>query len=164
MTYLIVLAIYTSILFAIAWLSRRSLGTATLALAAGALLANLWTESLTPIVAQSGLVLVQPPLASIVAIALTLLPALLIVFRLPKPASPHHGLISALVFAILAATLTYGPFSNAVVLDDASQQIVRTLVSYQNIIITIGVIYGVLEVVWHHTPKAHTGGKGKHHK
>lgn len=44
MTYLIVLVIYLAVLFAVAWLSRRSLGVPTLMLAAGALLADIWTD------------------------------------------------------------------------------------------------------------------------
>ena len=59
MTYIIILVIYLALLYLVAWLSRRSMGGSTLALAAGALLANLWTDSLTPIVAQSGIVIVQ---------------------------------------------------------------------------------------------------------
>lgn len=61
MTYLIILGVYSAVLFAVAWLSRRSLGVPALALAAGALMADLWTDSLTPLVAQAGLEIVKPP-------------------------------------------------------------------------------------------------------
>lgn len=155
MTYLIVLAIYLAILFIAAWLSRRSLGVPTLALAAGALLATIWTDSLTPIVAESGLVIVQPPLTSIVSVALTLLPALLVMVRAPKTHSHLHSTFGAIVFALLGVVLTYGAFSNAVVLDESSKNYVLQFVNYQNIIITVCVGLAVLEVLLYKKP--HTG-------
>jgi hypothetical protein len=88
MTFLIVLGIYFAALFLVGWMSRRSMGFPALTLAAGALIADLWTDSLTPVVAQSGLVIVKPPLESLVAIVLTLLPAFVVMMRAPKMAIP----------------------------------------------------------------------------
>ena len=90
MTYLIILGIYLAILFAAAWLSRRNLGVPTLALAAGALLADAWASSLAPVVAQAGLVLTKPPLTSVVAAVLTLLPALIVMVRAGRASSRWH--------------------------------------------------------------------------
>lgn len=160
MTYLIVLAIYFGILFLVAWLSRRSLGVPTLALAAGALLASIWTDSLTPIVAESGLVIVRPPLASIVAITLTLLPAILVMMRSPKASSRGHSIVSAVIFAVLGVVLTYGAFSNAVVLDAASKSYVLEIVKYQNIAITTCVGLALLEILIYKKHHAH----GEKHK
>lgn len=153
MTYLIVLGFYIAILWVLAWLSRRSMGMATIALAAGALLASIWTDSLTPIVASTGVVVIRPPLTSIVSVVITLLPAILILFRAPRIRSHSHSVISAFFFALLAAMLTYGAFSNAVILDEASKQYVREIVQYQNIVITIGVCVGIIEVLLFHKPR-----------
>ena len=160
MSYLIVLVIYLAILFVVGWLSRRSLGVPTLALAAGALLANIWTDSLTPIVAQSGLVIVQPPLTSVVSVVLTLLPAILVMLRAPKTHSNLHSIFGAILFALLGVVLTYGAFSNAVLLDEASKNHVLQFVHYQNSIITICVGLAVLEVLFHKRSHAH----GEKHK
>ena len=149
MTYLIVLGIYFAALAVVGVVSRRSLGMATLALAAGALLAQLWTDSLTPLVAQSGLVVVQPPLASIVAVLLTVVPAVLVMFRSPKALSMLHSVISSLVFAALAVMLTYPAFEKAVVLDEASQTGADQLLGYAPVIITTGIVLGLLEVLLH---------------
>lgn len=156
MTYLIVLGIYFAILFTLAWFSRRSLGVPTLALAAGALLATLWTDSLTPIVAETGIVIVRPPLASIVAVVLTLLPALLVMARAPKTTSKLHGVFGSIIFALLGVVLTYGAFSNAVVLDDASKNYVLEIMKYQNVAITACVSLAVLEVLFYKKPHAHS--------
>ena len=154
MTYLIMLALYFGVLFLVAWLGRRSLGVPTLTLAAGALLANLWTDSLTPIVAESGLVIVRPPLASIVSIALTLLPAILVMMRSHKASSHAHSIVGSVIFALLGVVLTYGAFSNAVVLDDASKSYVLEIVKYQNIAITACVGLALLEVLLYKKPHA----------
>lgn len=162
MTYVIVLIIYFAVLWVIGWMSRKSLGVPTLALAAGALLANLWTDSLTPIVAQAGVTLIQPPLASIVSIAVTLLPAFLVMMRAHKVSSKHHSIFGSLVFAALAVVLTYGAFSNAVVLDEQSKSYIVDFVKYQNIIITACVALALLSVLFYKKPAHHDEKHKKH--
>lgn len=131
------------------------MGVPTLTLAAGALLADLWTDSLTPIVAQSGIVIVQPPLTSIVAIVLTLLPAILLMLRMPKVPSKHHSVFGSILFALLGVILTYGAFSNAVVLDEQSKAYIVDFVKYQNIMITACVVIAILDVLFYKKPVHH---------
>lgn len=153
MTYLIVLGLYFAILFALGWTSRRSMGFPALTLAAGAIITDLWTDSLTPVVAQTGIVLIKPPLQSLVAIALTLLPALVVMIRAPKMASKHHGWFGSLVFAVLGVMLTYGAFSNAVVLDEGSKEVVRQIFSYEASIITVAILCSIAEVFLYRKPR-----------
>lgn len=160
MTYIIVLAIYTAVLFVIALVSRRSLGVPTLTLAAGAMMANLWTNSLTPLVAQTG-VTTRTPLSSIVAITLTLLPAILIMFRSHKTTSKHHSFFGSFMFAVLGVMLTYGAFSDAVAVDAASKLYVTMIMQYQNIAITACVCLAMLSVLFYKKPALH---REKHHK
>ena len=155
MTFLIVLGIYFAALFLVGWMSRRSMGFPALTLAAGALIADLWTDSLTPVVAQSGLVIVKPPLESLVAIVLTLVPAFVVMMRAPKMASKHHGWFGSLVFATLGVMLTYAAFSNAVVLDEGSKDIVRQIFSREAIITTVAILLAVLEVLLYRKPHTH---------
>ena len=138
---MIVLGIYAAALFAVARLSRRSLGVPTLALAA-----DIWTKSLTPVVAQAGLVITSPPLTSVVAVVLTLLPAVMVMFRSGRASPSKVGSVAgALVFALLAVMLTYGAFSAAVVLDDASCPYAAQITQYRNLIITVCVIFAIAE-------------------
>lgn len=155
MTFLIVLGIYFAALFLVGWMSRRSMGFPALTLAAGALIADLWTDSLTPVVAQSGLVIVKPPLESLVAIVLTLVPAFVVMMRAPKMASKHHGWFGSFVFATLGVMLTYAAFSNAVVLDEGSKDIVRQIFSREAIITTAAILLAVLEVLLYRKPHTH---------
>ncbi len=154
MTFLIVLGLYTAILFCIGFFSRRSMGVPALALTAGAVLAKLWTDSLTPIVASSGVIIVQPPLESLVAIALTLIPALFVMIRSHKASALHHAIVGSLIFAVLAVMLTYGAFANAVILDEASTSYVTTLLSYDKIIITVAIVAALFEVLFYRKPHA----------
>jgi hypothetical protein len=153
MTFLVVLGIYLLALFLLGFFSRRSMGIPALALTAGVVLAKLWTDSLTPIVADAGVIVVRPPLSSIVAVALTLIPAILVMVRAPKVAHHAHAVVSSIVFAVLAVMLTYGAFTNAVVLDAASEQYVAQFIKYDNVIITIAIVIALGEVLFH---KKHT--------
>ena len=159
MTYLIVLGLYLALLFLIAFFSRRSMGYPALGLTAGSIIATLWTDSLTPVVAQTGIIVIQPPLTSIVAVCLTLLPALVIMTRAPKVSSHHHGIVGSLVFAVLAVMLTYAAFSNAVVLDAGSEEIVKQIFEYQAVITTVAIVLAILEIVFYKAPHARD-----HHK
>ena len=152
MTYLIMLILYFAILFLLAWFSRRHMGVPTIALAAGALMAGLWTNSLTPFVAQAGVEIMRPPLTSLVSITLTLLPALLVMFRSHKVSSHYRSIIGSIVFAALGVMLTYGAFSNAVVLDEASTKYVLEIVKYQNTIITACVVLATVGILFAKKP------------
>lgn len=161
MTFLLVLGIYLAALFLLAFLSRRLVAMASLALCAGAVLAKLWTTDLTPLVAGAGVQLVSPPLGSIVAVALTLLPALLVLAKSPRTSRKHHMLLSSIVFAVLGVMLTYGAFSNAVVLDEQSKQVVLGILSYERWILTAGIVLAVGEVVMFHKPHHQTDVRKK---
>ncbi|OYW43199.1 hypothetical protein B7Z28_00985, partial [Candidatus Saccharibacteria bacterium 32-45-3] len=66
----------------------------------------------------------------------------------------HHGIVSSLVFAVLAVMLTYGAFVNAVVLDDGSQVFVTQLLAYDKIIITVAIVMALGEVLFYKKPHA----------
>lgn len=155
MTYLTILGIYLGILFIIGFTSRRSMGFPSLALTAGAVMADLWTDSLTPIVAEAGIIMVQPPLSSLVSIALTLVPALVVMIRAPKVSTHHHAWFGSLVFAVLGVVLTYGAFSDAVVLDEASKDAVKHMVTYQPIVTTGAIILAIIDVLLYRRPQVH---------
>lgn len=159
MTFLIVLGFYFLALFGLFFVSRRHIGMPALGLTAGAVLANLWTDSLTPLVAETGFVIEKPPLGSLVAVILTLLPAIIVMLRSTKAHSLAHQFYSSLVFAALTAMLTYGAFANAVVLDETSKDIVVQLLPYDSVIITVCIILALVDVVYHR--KARTGPRKK---
>lgn len=149
MTFLIVLGFYFLALFGLFLISRRHIGMPALGLTAGAVLANLWTDSLTPIVAEAGLMIEKPPLGSVVAVALTLAPAVIVMLRSTKAHSLLHQIYSSVVFAALTVMLTYGAFANAVVLDQTSRDIVVQLLPYDSAVITACIVLALVDIVYH---------------
>ena len=127
------------------------MGVPTLALAAGALLASLWADTLTPIVANAGFVVTKPPLVSLVSI--------LVMLRSHKSPSHHRSVLGSIVFAVLGVVLTYGAFSNAVVLDQQSAHYVTEFVKYQNAIITVCVGLALAEIVFQKSSNHHENKK-----
>lgn len=145
MTYLIVFGIYIAIFTGLFFLSGRRFGLPTLGLAVGALLATLWAEPLAPQVAEAGIIIERPPLTSVVAIGLTLLPALFLIGRAPKVEGKMNRLLGALLFACALALLTYDAFSSAVVLDDASKAAAGFIERYRDIIVTVLLVIAIGE-------------------
>lgn len=72
--------------------------------------------------------------------------------RSPKASSHGHSISNSIIFALLGVLLTYGAFSNAVVLDAASKSYVLEIVKYQNIAITACVAFALFETLLHKKP------------
>lgn len=143
-------------LLAVLYLSGRRVGLPALGLAAGAVLAKLWADPLSPMVAQAGLVIEKPPLQSVVAIGLTLLPALVLLWRSPKAHGQLARLGGGLIFALLGTTLTFSWIQAGVVLDPTSKPIIDAILPYQPLIVTIGLVLATTEILHkphHHVPR-----------
>lgn len=147
MTFLTVLAIYFGVIFGLFFISKRDIGLPVLGLAAGALMAKLWTGDVTPLVAQAGFAITTPPLASIVFVALTFLPVILLMLRTPSAGSILYRVLYSAVFALFGVVLTYEAFSRAVVLDESSKQIVEQMLPYDAIVITLGIAFAIVAVL-----------------
>ena len=65
-------------LFALAYWTRRRFGVLGLALCAGWLLSDMWASQVALYIQKAGVVLVSPPLLSVVEVVLILLPAVLL--------------------------------------------------------------------------------------
>lgn len=161
MTYVLVFGLYVLVLASIGFASRRSLGMPTLALAAGAVLAGLWADDIAPLVASVGLVLTSPPLASVVAVSLTLLPAIIVMLRAPKAGAMVRSIVSSVVFAGLAAMLTFDAFNNSVILDEASRSAAELLTTYRPIVTTVCIVVALVEIMTHRKAAPATDKKHK---
>lgn len=155
MSFLIVLAIVTATLFVTVYITKRRLGVLGLALAAGAMLSSLWVGDLTPLVAQAGIEIVRPPLSSVVATVVTLLPAIILLFGGPSYKASWQRMIGSLAFAVLAIVLLLGPIGAALVIDDSGKPIYEFLHQYQNIFITAGLSLAVIDLLLTRNPRGH---------
>ena len=155
MSFLIVLAIVAAALFVTVYITKRRLGVLGLALAAGAILSSLWVGDLTPLVAQAGIEIIRPPLSSVVATVVTLLPAVILLFGGPSYKASWQRMIGSLAFAVLAIVLLLEPIGAALVVDDSGKPIDEFLHQYQNIFITAGLSLAVIDLLLTRNPRGH---------
>lgn len=146
MSFIVVLVIVAAGLFALSFVTRRRFGSLALALAGGALLANLWTSQAAQLVGNAGVKLVAPPLESLVAITLTLAPAVVLATRGAAYRSLRASAIGSALFAVMAVGLILVPLQTALVIDGPGQSVYDTLYRYRNMAVTAGVVYGVADM------------------
>lgn len=156
MNVVVIFVIIVVALFVIAFATKRRFGVLGLALAAGAMLSSLWTKELTPLVEQSGVVSITlPPLASLVAAALVLLPAVLLFFSGPVYKDKGSRVIGSLAFAVLALALLLEPLGSALVLQDMGKQIYDFFVENKVYIVTAGLVFALFDILATKTPRHH---------
>lgn len=155
MSFLVIFLIIIGSLFAMAYFTKRRFGVLGLALAAGAMLSTLWVGDLTPLIAQAGIILVKPPLESVVSAALILLPAILLLSSGPSYKSQIQRFIGASAFAVLAAALLLDPLGSALVIDKVGQPVYDFFVNYRVIIITVCLVLAVIDLLMTKSPKHH---------
>ncbi|HUO61987.1 MAG TPA: hypothetical protein VMT96_00860 [Candidatus Bathyarchaeia archaeon] len=153
MNIVIVLGIIIAVLFAVTYFTRRRFGVLGLALCAGYLLSTMWTGDVTPWIEGAGVELVAPPLSSLVAVGLVLLPAVLLLFSGPTYHKKLPRLLGAVLFALLAAAFMLGPLGNSLSLDAMGTKVYQQLVDNKNVIITVAIAYALYDLLILKTPK-----------
>lgn len=153
MTFVMIFLLLIMTLFAIAFLTKRRYGVLALGLAAGAMLSTLWVGDLTPIIAQAGFVLVRPPLESVVASLLTLLPAMLLMVNGPAYHKAFQRTAGALLFAVLATVLLLEPLGAALIIEGAGKEVYDFLVTNRIAIITVCLIAAIMDILFTKTSK-----------
>jgi hypothetical protein len=153
MTFVTIFLLLVAGLFALAFFTKRRFGVLGLALVAGAMVSSLWVADLTPVVAQAGFVLVKPPLESVVAASLTLLPALLLLMSGPSYRAGWQRIMGALLFAVLAAVLLLEPLGSALIIEGPGEQLYSFFTHNSVIIITVCVVLALVDLLLTKTPK-----------
>lgn len=159
MNVIIVYAVSLVILFLLAFYTKRRFGVLGLALAAGAMLSNLWAVQLTPIVRSTGLDIAAPPLTTVVAVILVLLPALLLLTSGPTYHKKSEEIIGALLFATLALALLVEPLGSGLVLQGDSKNVYEWVMEHRVWIVTFGLIAALVDLLFAKTPRYN---KSKH--
>jgi hypothetical protein len=158
MSFVVIFLIVIGLLFATAFFTKRRFGVLGLALSAGAMLSTLWVGDLTPIVANAGIILVRPPLESVVSAGLILLPAIFLLFSGPTYKSMLQRIIGAGLFAMLAIALLLEPLGSALVIDNVGKPVYDFFVQQRILIVTITLILAIGDLLVTKTPK-HKPGK-----
>lgn len=153
MSFIVILGIIAASLFAATYFTRRRFGVLGLALCAGFILSTLWAADVTPLVREAGVELLSPPLASVVAATLVLLPAIILLFSGPTYSKRLPRLLGSLAFALLAAALLLPSLYAGLVLDENGKQVYDILNENRNYIITAAIVYALFDILTIKTPK-----------
>jgi hypothetical protein len=161
MTFSIALVVVFGVLFSLAYITRRRFGVLTLALAAGSILSDLWSSQATPYIANLGIVIVRPPLVDVVALILTLVPSLILLFSGPAASNKFQRIGGSIVFAVLAVMLMFEPLENALVIDEFGKQVVGYANSCYAIVVTVCLVLSIIDVLQTHVRRSEPKKKSK---
>ena len=161
MTFSIALVVVFGVLFLLAYITRRRFGVLTLALAAGSILSDLWSSQATPYIANLGIVIVRPPLVDVVALILTLVPSLILLFSGPAASNKFQRIGGSIVFAVLAVMLMFEPLENALVIDEFGKQVVGYANSCYEIVVTVCLVLSIIDVLQTHVRRSEPKKKSK---
>ena len=154
MNIVIVVLVILAVLFTVAYFTKRRFGVLGLALTAGAMLSEMWAETVTPYIEQAGLEIVAPPLETVVASVLILLPAVLLLFSGPTYSKVIQRIIGAAAFALLAAAFLLVPLGGALVITGDGMRAYEFMTDNRSYIITAGIVFALIDLLMVKTPKA----------
>lgn len=156
MNFIITFLITIGLLFALAYITKRRFGILGLGLAAGATLSALWVGDLTPLVAQAGIVIVRPPLESVVASVLILAPPIVLLVSGPKYTSGIQRMIGSVAFAALATAFLLPSLGSALVIDSTSKNVYDFFTHYRVAVVTIGLLLAIADLLTSKAPHRHS--------
>lgn len=142
-----VLIIVLVVLFGVAFLTKRRFGVLGLALAAGSILSDLWASDLTPAVYKAGVNIVSPPLATVVAAILILLPSVVLLFKGPTNKKMSKRIIGAAAFGLLASAFLLPILGDALVLEGDGKKVYDMIMTYRAWIVTAGLVFAVIDIM-----------------
>jgi len=141
------------LLFLMSFATKRRFGVLGLALAAGALLSANWSGTLTPIIQRQGVTLVSPPLQMVVEVALTILPALVLLFSGPSYSKMWQRIAGSIGFALLGYALLAHSLNNILQLDEPGLSFYTFMNGYVNLVIVVGIIVAVVDTFLTSNPR-----------
>jgi len=119
-----------ALLFLLAFATKRRFGVLGLGLTAGALLSEYWTNGASSILHEQGVNLTVPPLESVVAIALTLLPVLILFSNGPSYHQKSQRLIGSLLFAAMAFLILFPVLNSIFIIEPNMEATVSAIATY----------------------------------
>lgn len=144
-------------LFALAYATKRRFGLLGLALCAGVVLSRTWTASLTPFLQQQGFHSISPPLNSVVATLLLVLPAVLCMTTGPIYSKPWGRLIGAFLFTAFAFVLLLEPLGTTLLLEGFNSEWYNSISTYSATFIVICTLLALADILLMRLPKKRKG-------
>lgn len=148
-------------LFLLSYITKRRFGVLGLALCAGALLSQYFAGSATGFIEANGVMLIAPPLSTVVAISLVFVPAFLLLFSGPKYSSKKAAFVSSIGFGLFGTVLALPALLHVVIFDPQGKAIFEFIQLYSTMFVTAGIAVAILDMMLIHGPKH--GRKSKEH-
>lgn len=159
MSVAILFGVIVAVIFAAAFVSSRRFGPLALALAAGFLLAEWWSNWLGSILDGFGMELDWLPNGVIAVLLLLLAPLFALLASGPKYQKKHMKIVSAAGIAFLAAALLVMPLGKFMSLDGQALELYKMFADAWRYIATTGLVLGVVDLFLAHTASARTSKK-----
>lgn len=132
---------------ALVFVLNRRFGVLALALAAGALLAELWAEWLAGVIGGLGVSSVAGlPNGVIATIILTVGPLVLLLITGPKGPGKLLRLVSAVLVGVLAAAVLVRPLGKFMTLDAEAMKTYKLLSDWWYYVTTVGLVVGLVDM------------------
>lgn len=155
MSVVIVFAILAVLLFVGSYISKRRFGLLGLALAAGSILSTIWNYDAGLVVGAVGIFPAGPVTTAVTLSLIVILPAILLLFHGYTYKTVVGQIVGALLFTLLALAFLVEPLGHAFVLEGTGADIYGWLVDNKDLIISIGMIFAVVDLFF--TKPAHLG-------
>lgn len=145
-----IVIIFGSLALAVAvlsFLSGRRYGVLAMSLATGAVIADLWGNQLTQILASYGTQVANMPIGVAIEVALLALPLVMAFFSGIRIRGLTTRIISAIVVGLMFAAFLVEPLGGFMELEGDSQGVYHWLAGVWQYIVTIGLILAVVDML-----------------
>ena len=147
------------VLAGLVYIAKRHFGLPVMGLAVGVVLTQLWAADVMPYVASLSVGIDRSALLAVVTIALTILPAVVLVCCGSVVSQRWWRIGGSLVFGIMAVYVLFGALSSLVPVDETSKTVVAALDGSHAVVVTIGFALALVD-----TLVARTKGTKPHKK
>lgn len=132
------------VLFIAAFVFKRRFGVLGMGLAVGAILSDVWTDSLIDLAGRNGIIVeLYGPMA--VSLILIMAPAVVLFFKGYSCRPLILRLISSAMFAVLAMAFLIEPLSHSIVVSGPGAELFNALLQKRSLVIGVGLALAVID-------------------
>lgn len=145
--------------FVIALVRPGRFGPTALSLATGYVLATFWSDTIANSSREIGVTVGLSLWHDAVFAAIVIVPALFVLLLTPKRQSVIPRIISAVLLAVLVLVMLLPIFSLALIADSQSRAFYRMIENNKEVIVTITLLVGLIDMAFARHPKRHKHAK-----
>lgn len=150
------------VLFVSAFATKRRFGALGLGLAAGVVLSQLWSVTVSSLLEAQKIPVEPLSYSTVGQIALILIPSLLLLIGGPKYHDKKGAFVGALLYAAFATLFVVAPITRDFAVAGDVSPIFEFIASWQNVLVGLGVLLAIGDMLLAHGPKFPKHGKEKH--